>query len=171
MSLGHEYDMVLLSPRAPSTDDDIMQRQPARRRRPGHRSRQARQAPRGRVHPNTAQVENADLCSTGIPYPAAGTESLHGDLSGLSLDRGKGPVAHSDTPSSSSVPPPPEELALTEQSMATAPSPYPFGLTNVAASYATALVSIHQSFRLDSHTRQNSHGSQFAIERTASPKR
>ena len=144
MSLGHEYDMVLLSPRAPSTDDDVLHRQPTRGRRPCRRSRQARRAPRGRVHPNTTQVQNADLCSTGIPYPAAGTKSLHGDLSGLSLDRGKGPVAHSDAPSSSSVPPPPKEPALAEQSLATAPSPYPFGLTNVAASYATALVSIHQ---------------------------
>ena len=53
-------------------------------------------------------------------------------------------MAHSDAPSSSSVPPPPEEPTLAEQSLATAPSLYPFGLTNVAASYATALVSIHQ---------------------------
>ena len=26
MSLGHEYDMVLLMPRAPPTDDDVMHR-------------------------------------------------------------------------------------------------------------------------------------------------
>ena len=28
MSLGYEYDMVLLPPRAPSTDDDITHQQP-----------------------------------------------------------------------------------------------------------------------------------------------
>ena len=54
MSLGYEYDMVLLPPRAPSTDDDITHQQPRRRRRPGHRSRRARQARREQDHPDTA---------------------------------------------------------------------------------------------------------------------
>ena len=48
MSLGYEYDMVLLPPRAPSTDDDITHQQPRRRRRPGRRSRHACQARRER---------------------------------------------------------------------------------------------------------------------------
>ena len=31
MSLGSEYDMVVLTPRAPQTDNDVMHRQPKRR--------------------------------------------------------------------------------------------------------------------------------------------
>ena len=142
LSLGHECDMVLLSPRAPSTDDDVTHQQPTRERRLGRHSGQPPQAPRGQYHPGTAQVQNNDLRSTGIPYPTAGTGSLRRDLSGLSLDRGKVPMAHSDTSPSSSMPLPPEEPTPAEWSPATAPVPCLFGLTNAAASYATALIPI-----------------------------
>ena len=56
MSLGHEYNMVLLTPRAPPTDDDVTHPQPRRRRRPGGRSHRARQARRERDHPDTARA-------------------------------------------------------------------------------------------------------------------
>ena len=127
MSLGHEYDMVLLPPRTPSTDDDIMHKQPRRRRHPGRRSHRARQARCEQDHPDTAQSQGDALRSTGIPCPTVGTRSLVGDLSGLSLGRGKTPVTCSDAPSSSSAPPPPEELTPAEQGPAMAPSPYPSG--------------------------------------------
>ena len=52
MSLGHEYDMVLLTPRAPPADDDVTHPQPRRRRRLGGRSRRARQARCERGHPD-----------------------------------------------------------------------------------------------------------------------
>jgi len=94
-------------------------------------------------------VQNNDLRSTGILYPAAGTGSLRRDLSGLSLDRGKVPMAHSDTPPSSSIPLPPEEPTLAEWSPVTAPVPCLFGLTNTAASYATALIPIYRRHVLD----------------------
>jgi len=52
MSLGHEYDMVLLTPRTLPVDDDVTHRQPRRRRRLGGRSRHARQARHKQDHPN-----------------------------------------------------------------------------------------------------------------------
>ena len=123
MSLGCEYDMVLLTPRAPPTDDDTMHQQPKRRLRPGHRSRRARQARRGWNHPDTAQAQGDALRSAGTPCPAVGTESLVGDLSSLSLGKGKTPVACSDAPSSSSAPPHPKESTPAEQHPAMTPSP------------------------------------------------
>jgi hypothetical protein len=138
MSLGYEYDMVLLSPRVPPTVDDVTPQQPRRRRRLGHRSHRARQVRHGRDHPDPAQAQGDAPRSAGIPCPAISTRFLVGDLSSLSLDRGKAPVAHSGAPSSRSAPPPPEESTLAEQSPAMAPSPYPFGLRNVAATYASA---------------------------------
>ena len=103
MSLGCEYDMVLLTSRVPLTDNDTTHQQPRRRRRPGHRTHHARQARSGRDHPDTTQVQGNDPHSTSIPYPAVGTESLAGDLSSLSLGKGKTPVARSNTLSSSSA--------------------------------------------------------------------
>ena len=93
MSLGCEYDLVLLPPRAPLADDGIAHQQPRHRRHPSRRSRRARQARRERDHPDTARAQGDAPRSSGIPFPAVGTESLVGDLSSLSLDRGKTPVA------------------------------------------------------------------------------
>jgi hypothetical protein len=138
MSLGHEYDMVLLAPRAPSSDDEVTHRQPRRRRRPGGRSRRARQARREQGHPDATRTRGGTPLPADILRPVVGTGSLAGDLSGLSLDKGKLPVAHGDAQSSSSAPPLPEEPTPVEQNLATAPSPYPFGLRNAAASYAYA---------------------------------
>ena len=164
MSLGHEYDMVLLTPRAPPADDGVTHPQPRRRRRPGGRSRCTRQARRERDHPDTAQAQGDAPRSAGIPFPAVGTESLVGDLSSLSLGRGKTPVTCSDAPSSSSAPPPPEEPTPVEQGPAMAPSPYPFGLRNVAATFASAYASAHtepsgrhQRFALDLFTTTSTH--------------
>ena len=140
MSLGCEYDMVLLTPRAPPTDDDVTHPQPRHRRRPGGRSRRARQARRERGHPDTTRTQDDTPPSTGIPRPAVGTRSLVGDLSSLSLDKGKTPVACDDAPSSCSAPPRPEEPAPVEPSPAMAPSMYPVGLRNAAA-YASAYAS------------------------------
>ena len=98
MSLGCEYDMVLLTPRAPPTDDDITHQQPRRRRCPGHHSHRARQARRERNHPNTMQVQGDAPRSASFPHPAIGAESLAGDLSSLSLGKGKTPVARSNAP-------------------------------------------------------------------------
>ena len=152
MSLGREYDLILLPPRAPLADDGITHQQPGRRPRPGHRSRRARQARHEQDHPDTARPQGDAPRSAGIPCPAVGTRSLVGDVSGLSLGRGKTPVTCSDAPSSSSTPPPPEEPTLAEQGPAMAPSPYPFGLRNVAAAYASAHtepLGRHQRFTLD----------------------
>ena len=164
MSLGCEYDMVLLTPRAPPTDDDVTHPQPRHRRRPGRRSHHARQARHGRDHPDTAQAQGDAPRSTGIPRPAVGTRSLVGDLSSLSLDKGKTPVAHDDAPSSSSAPPPPKGSTPAERSPAMAPSPYPFGLRNAAATYASAYASAHaepsgrhQRFALDFDTTTSTH--------------
>ena len=143
MSLGFEYDMVLFTPRAPPTDNDVIRRQPRRRRRQGRRPRHTHQARRGRNHPDTAQTQGDVPRLAGIPCPAVGTRSLVGDLSSLSLDKGKMLVECDDAPSSSSTPPLPEETTPAEQSPATAPSPYSFGLRNVAASYAYAYASAH----------------------------
>ena len=92
MSLGREYDLVLLPPRALLADDGIAHLQPRRRQRPGRRSRRTRQARRERDHPDTTQAQGNAPRSAGIPFPAVGTESLVGDLSSLSLGRGKTPV-------------------------------------------------------------------------------
>ena len=155
ISLGCEYDMVLLTPRAPPTDDDVMHKQPRHRRRPGRCSRRARQARREQNHPNTAQVQGNAPRPTSFPCPAVGAESMAGDLSSLSLGKGKTPVARSDALPSSFAPPPPEESTPTERSPAMAPSPYPFELSNAAA-YAFAYASTHaessgchQHFALD----------------------
>ena len=144
MSLGHEYDMVLLTPRAPPTDDDVTHRQPRRRRRPGGRSRRAHQARREQDHPDAMRIQGGTPLPADILRPAVGTGSLAGDLSSLSLDEGKMPVAHGDAQSPSSAPPLPEEPVSAEQSLATAPSPYPFGLRNDASSYAYAYATTHK---------------------------
>ena len=143
ISLGHEYDLVLLPPRAPLADDGVTHQQPERRQRLGRRSRRARQSRRERDHPDTARPQGDTPRSTGIPCPAVGTRSLVGDLFGLSLGRGKTPVTCSDAPSSSYAPPPPEEPTPAEQGLAVAPSPYPFGLRNAAATYASAYAFAH----------------------------
>ena len=96
MSLGHEYDMVLLTPRAPPSDDEVTHRQPRRRRRPGGRSRRARQARREQGHPDATRTRGGTPLSADILRPAIGTGSLAGDLSGLSMDKGKSPVARGD---------------------------------------------------------------------------
>ena len=102
--------------------------------------------------------------STGILCLAVGIGSLVGDLSSLSLDKGKMPTACGDAPTSSSAPPRPEELTSAEQSLAMAPSPYPFGLRNATASYAYAYASAHadpsghrQCFALDFDTTAPTH--------------
>ena len=70
------------------------------------------------------------------PTMTSRTSSLVGDLSSLSLGKGKTPVARSDAPSSSSAPPPPEEPS----SFITPFDMYcyvtmPFGLRNAGATY------------------------------------
>ena len=84
MSLGHEYNMVLLSPRAPPTDDDITHQQPR----------------------HDASGTTLTLRELRATHQTVGTESLVGDLSSLSLGKGKTPMAHGDALSSSSAPPP-----------------------------------------------------------------
>ena len=100
----------------------------------------------------------------GIPCPAVGTESLVGDLSSLSLGKGKTPVARSDAPSSCSALPPPKGSTPAERSPAVAPSPYPFGLRNAAATYASPYASTHvepsgrhQRFTLDLDATTSTH--------------
>ena len=100
---------------------------------------------------------------TDILWPAVGMGSLARDLSSLSLDKGKLPVARGDAQSSSSAPPLPEEPTPAGQNLATAPSPYPFGLRNAAASYAYAYITTHehpsehsQRFALDLSTHADS---------------
>ena len=143
MSLGCEYDMILLTPRAPPAGDDVTHRQPGRRRCVGHRSRHARQARRERDYSDATRARRCAPHSADIPCLAVGTESLAGDPSSLSLGRGKTPVARSDVPSSSSALPLPEESTQVERSPTVAPSPYLFGLKNIAAAYAFAYASAH----------------------------
>ena len=96
MSLGHEYDMVLLTPRAPPSDDEVTHRQPRRRRRLGGRSCRARQARHEQGHPDVTRTRGGTPLRADILRPAVGTGSLARDLSGLSLDKGKSPVAGDD---------------------------------------------------------------------------
>ena len=65
-------------------------------------------------------------------------------------------MAPGDVLTSSSAPPLPEEPTPAEQSPVMAPSPYPFGLRNAAATFASAYASAHteplgrhQRFALD----------------------
>ena len=162
MSLGHEYDMVLLTPRAPPSDDEVTPRQPRRRRRPGGRSRHARQARREQCHPDATRARGGTPLPADTLRPAVGTGSLAGDLPGLSMDEGKSPVARADAQSSSSAPPLPEKPTPAGQNMETAPSPYPFGLRNATASYAYAYAAAHehpserrQRFALDLSTHSD----------------
>ena len=143
MSLGYDYDLLLLPSKAPLADNGITHQQPKRRRRPGRHSRRARHARRERDYPDTARAQGGVPHFTGIPCPDVGTESLARDLSSLSLGRGKTPVAHSDVPSSSSAPPHPEESTQAERTPAVAPSLCLFGLNNIAAAYAFAYASAH----------------------------
>ena len=66
MSLGHEYDMVLLTPRAPPTDDEVTPRQRRRGRRPGGRSRRTRQAQREHDHPEAMRIQDGTPLTAGI---------------------------------------------------------------------------------------------------------
>ena len=164
MSLGWGYDMVLLTPRAPLPDDVTTDPQPRRRQRPGRGSRSTHQARRDRDHPDTTQARGNAPRSAGIPCPAVGTESPVGDLSILSLGKEKILATHGDASSSSSVPPPPEGPALAERRPAVAPSPYPFGLINAAAAFASAYASkhaepsgLHQRFALDFSPATSAH--------------
>ena len=144
MSLGHKYDMVLLTPRAPPSDDEVTHWQPRRRRRPGGRSRRARQARHEQGHSDATRIRGGTPPPADILRPAVGIGSLAGDLSSLSLDKGKLPVACGDAQSSSSAPPLPEEPIPAGQNLEAAPSPYPFGLRNAAASYAYACSVAHE---------------------------
>ena len=67
MSLGHEYDMVLLTPRAPPTNDEVTPRQPRRGRRSGGRSRRARQARHEQGHPDATRIRG-DMPPPPISY-------------------------------------------------------------------------------------------------------
>jgi len=139
MSLGYQYDMVLLPPRAPSDNDSSLQR-PRHGRRPGHRSRRARRARRKQISPNSS-MRNGDNApySSGNPQPATGTTSLTRDLSSMSLAARGVPAARNDAPSTSFAPPPPEELTSSVQGPATASSPFPYGLNNAATAYTSSV--------------------------------
>jgi len=171
MSLGCEYDMVLLTPRAPPAGDDVAHRQHGRRRRPGRRSCHARQARRERDYSDATRTQGYAPHSADIPCPAVGTESLAGDLSSLSLGKGETPVARSDVPSSSSALPLPEESTQAERSPAVAPSSYLFGLKNIAAAYAFTYAFAHvepsghhQRFALDFSTTISTHTHTGSLE-------
>ena len=145
-------------------DDVTIDPQPRRRQRPGRGSRSTRQARREWDRPDTTQARGNAPRSAGIPCPAVGTESLVGDLSNLSLGKEKIPATHGDASSSSSVLPPHEGPALAERRPAMAPSPYPFGLINAAAAFASAYASqhaepsgLHQHFALDFSPATSAH--------------
>ena len=53
-------------------------------------------------------------------------------------------MARGDAQSSSSAPSLPKEPTPVGQNLETAPSPYPFGLRNAAASYAYAYTAAHE---------------------------
>ena len=76
MSLGCEYDMVLLTHRFPQTDDDITYQQPRHRRRPGCRSHRARQAQREQDHLDTAQAQGDAPRSAGVDSLGGGGAEL-----------------------------------------------------------------------------------------------
>jgi hypothetical protein len=73
MSLGHEYDMVILTPGAPPTDGDVTHGQPRRRRHPGGRSRRARQARREQDHPDARRSPPTPYDQLLVQAPWLGT--------------------------------------------------------------------------------------------------
>jgi hypothetical protein len=93
MSLGYDYDMVLLLPRAPSDSDPSLRRQ----RRPGHhghRSHRTHHAWRMRESPHPCSGTKGDSPSSReSSCSAAGIGSVTRGLSGMDMAIGKAPMA------------------------------------------------------------------------------
>eukprot|EP00267_Zea_mays_P043203 XP_020395269.1 uncharacterized protein LOC109940245 [Zea mays] len=145
MSLGYDYDMVLLPPRH-HTDDDYRFSQPggARplllpwpeeghpdlRRRPSRRRRRRRN--------NRNRTAGGASRPAGASGQADGADSLVRDLSDVSLAPRTTTATHVASTISPSAPPPAiREVGSTSRSL-------PFGMSNVAAGYPSS-VSTHMS--------------------------
>jgi hypothetical protein len=131
MSLGHNYDMVLLPPRHP-TDGDHELSQPGGALRRYRRSRQARAVRRGRAQRNCRHrlVEGDGIPRSGASQPDADTDFLTEDLCGMSLAEGKMPTGSPIAPPPGAAPPSPSSTTPTPGTMPL--SAFPFGLDSVA---------------------------------------
>jgi hypothetical protein len=150
MSLGYDYDMVLLLPRAPFDSDPSPCRQRHRRRlsHHGHHSRRTHHAWRMRESPRPCSRTGGNSPSSPeSSCSATGIGSLARDLSGMDLATGKAPMAQcasvgqcSEGPSRSMG-----STSVTGGPMA-ATSPFPHGLDNAATSYSRSMRSTMSSY-------------------------
>jgi hypothetical protein len=140
MSLGYDYDMVLLLPRHP-TDHDHELSQPRGALRRYHHSRRARAARRWRAQHSHHHrlVEGDGVPRSGAPQPDADTESLGEDLRRMGLAIGKMPTGYPIIPPSSAAPPPAGSGSV---SLATGTMPtwtFPYGLNTAIQGYASSI--------------------------------
>lgn len=130
MSLGHDCDMALLSPRHHTNDDNrfskpswLEEEHPDFCPCPSHRRRQRRNN-----HNRTMGMASRPVHASG---QANGADSLTRDLSGVSLALETMTATHVSPPISPSAPPPAiREVGSTSR-------PLPFGMSDIAASYPT----------------------------------
>jgi hypothetical protein len=107
MSLGHDYNMVLLPPRH-LTDGDHELSQPRGALRRYCRSRQARAARRRRAQRNRRHrlTEGDGILRSGASQPDADMDFLTEDLCRMSLAEGKMPMGSPVAPPPGAAPPP-----------------------------------------------------------------
>jgi hypothetical protein len=132
MSLGYDYDMILLPPRHPM-DHDYELSQHGGALRQYHRSHRARTARRRHDqhshHPRS--MEGDSMIRPGVPRPDVHTTSLIEDLRGMSLAMGETPVGY-PVILLSGVTPPVRARSDSPMTETTPPRTFPYGL-NMAA--------------------------------------
>jgi hypothetical protein len=138
MSLGHNYDMVLLSPRHP-TDVDHELSQPGGALHQYRRSRQACAAKRRRARRNHRHhlAEGDGIPRSGASQPDADTDFLAEDLCRMSLAEGKMPTVSPIALPPGVMPPPPSSTTPAPGTMSSLA--FLFGLDSVARAYASSV--------------------------------
>jgi hypothetical protein len=157
MSLGYDYDMVLLPLRALS-DSDSSSRCQRHGRQPGHQghhSCRAHRMRRARKNPRPCSGTGGDSPSSPkSSHPTARIGSLARDLPGMHLAVGKAPLAQGVSTgqrsrgSSRSMGP-----ASVTGGPTAVPSSFPYGLSNAAMGYSRSMRSTMSSCmrRLEHH--------------------
>jgi hypothetical protein len=138
MSLGHGYDMVLLSLRHP-TDVDYELSQPGGALCWYRRSRQARAARRRQARRNHRHhlAKGDGIPRSGASQPDADMDFLAEDLCRMSLAEGKMPTGSPIALPPGVTPPPPSSTTPAPGTMSS--SAFPFGLDSVAQAYVSSI--------------------------------
>jgi hypothetical protein len=150
MSMGFDYDMVLLPPRAPSNSDPSS-RHRRRGRRLGHHGHHSHRAPHAwwiRESPRPRSETGGDSPSSPeSSCSATGIGSLARDLSGMHLATRKAPLAQDASVGQCSRGPL-HSMGSTSVTggLTAAPLSFPHGFDNAAMGYSRSMRSIMSSY-------------------------